>query len=174
MTSNVRTPQRCRMLPLLGLCLLPRICLATSPPVVEERAEHIGAGVIIGEPTGLSAIMKTSEPHAFDAALAWSLPDQRLHIHADYLVTLMTYEDWEYPNMRFPISVGVGARLRLGWNDGSNDTSPVFGVRVPFNLALLPRDFPLDVFIELVPVVGLYPATRLDLDAALGVRYYFR
>jgi hypothetical protein len=32
---------------------------------------------------------------------------------------------------------------------------------------------PLDFFLEVVPTLELIPATYLDLDVALGVRYWF-
>ncbi len=46
----------------------------------------LGVGMILGEPTGLSAKMWTGKMTAFDAAAAWSFGDEgALHLHADML-----------------------------------------------------------------------------------------
>lgn len=148
---------------------------AAQLPPVEPRPDTWGAGVILGEPTGLSAIWQRSDSHALATALAWSLPDDHLHVHADYLYTLTRFRDPELQEVAFPVSMGVGARVRTGGDEGWGDDFGVsLGVRVPFNLSMMPDRVPLDVFLELVPVVGLLPATDLDLDAAVGIRFYFR
>ena len=47
------------------------------------------------------------------------------------------------------------------------------GIRFPVGSAYLIDGAPVDVFFELVPTLDLVPATSVDLDFALGARYWF-
>jgi hypothetical protein len=47
-------------------------------------------------------------------------------------------------------------------------------VRIPLGLSWVAAKAPLDVFLELAPVLDLAPGTDLDLDAAIGVRFWLR
>jgi hypothetical protein len=83
---------------------------------------------------------------------------------------------------KFLVHYGPGLRLR-SWSNGrywyrgryyDNGSSRVsLGVRVPVGLTYLIDEAPVDIFLEVVPTMDLLPGTYLDLDAALGVRYYF-
>ena len=47
------------------------------------------------------------------------------------------------------------------------------GVRFPVGIAYLFDGAPVDVFLEVVPTLNLIPDTDVDLDAAIGARYWF-
>jgi hypothetical protein len=65
-------------------------------------------------------------------------------------------------------------RLRLGDADKRGDDSVLgLGARVPVGITCLPRDLRLDAFLELVPILDLYPETIVRLDAGIGGRIYF-
>ena len=122
----------------------------------------LGIGLILGEPTGLSAKMWTGQSTAFDAAAAWSFGDEgALHLHAD-----MLFHNFGLINESFPIYYGIGARVKLA-------DDPNIGVRVPIGIAYQVSGPPLDIFIELVPVLDLAPDTSFGFNGALGVRYFF-
>ncbi len=125
-----------------------------------------GLGIIVGEPTGLSGKYYLSESHAIDGAVAWSFKkDAALHIHADYL-----YHDNTFFNVkqgRLPVYVGIGGRIKL------QDKSRI-GVRIPVGMAYEFAKAPVDVFVEIVPLLDLIPDTQFDFNGAIGVRYYFR
>lgn len=131
--------------------------------------QGLGLGLVIGEPTGFTGAWRGGR-HTLDAAAAWSLPDDRLHLHGDYLFVVYTAQDPLVPEVAFPLYVGAGGRVRLGWSESGS----TLGVRVPLGVSVVPRslDLPLDAFLELAPVVGLLPETTLDFDAAIGVRVY--
>jgi hypothetical protein len=135
----------------------------------------LGLGVIVGEPTGLSGIRRMESGNAIDGAVAWSIPDARLHLHADFLHEFLTFSDPTWPGVLMPLYLGLGARFRLGFDASDADAprSSVLGVRVPVGFSVIPDEYPLDAFIEVAPTVGLWPATRLDLDAGFGVRFFF-
>lgn len=129
----------------------------------EDKA--FGAGVILGEPTGLSAKAWTSQQNAVDFGLAYSFRGRGyFHIHADYL--------WHFPRViqsteQIPLFAGIGGRLAVG-REGR------FGIRLPVGIAFLLRSAPIEFFLELAPIVDLAPATELSGNGGVGVRYYFR
>jgi hypothetical protein len=131
-----------------------------------------GLGVIIGEPTGISAKLWTSQTNALDFGLGWSAFDNgrnnggsRVHFHMDYL--------WHsfnaiHSSERFPIYYGFGGRFNSGgFNEGS------FAIRGVLGIAWLPKSTPLDIFLEVVPSLELTPASGFAMDAAIGARYFF-
>ena len=129
------------------------------------QSKGIGLGLIVGEPTGISFKYWTGSTTAFDAALAWSFSDEgAFHIHGDYIFhnfTLITI-----PEGKLPFYYGIGARIKT-----ANDTK--LGVRVPLGLAYLFNSAPIDIFLEIVPILDLTPKTDFAINAALGARYYF-
>lgn len=153
------------------------IVLALAKPVAAQ--DHgFGLGIVLGEPTGLSAKLWTSRINAFDFGLGVGLGGDRIkykgvydnsgrvHFHMDYL--------WHSFNAissteRFPLYYGFGGRFNTG---GGYDGS--FGVRGVVGIAWLPRSTPIDVFFELVPVFQVTPLTGLGIDAGLGIRYFFQ
>ncbi len=137
-----------------------------------------GLGVIVGEPTGLSAKLWTSEKNAFDFGLGWSLGGDRIskydgsynggsrvHFHMDYLWHSF---DAISSTERFPLYYGIGGRINTG--AGYNSSTAVRGV---LGIAWLPHDTPIDVFIEIVPSLQLSSSTGFAIDAGLGARYFF-
>ncbi len=145
---------------------------------VNAQDHGFGLGFMIGEPTGLSAKLWTSRENAFDFGLGWSIGGDRIsdhyrisygsriHFHMDYL--------WHSfsairSSERFPLFYGIGGRLNSG---GGYDNS--FGIRGVFGIAWLPHSTPLDVFLEVVPVLQLIRSSEFGLDAALGARFYFQ
>ena len=76
---------------------------------------------------------------------------------------------------KFPVYAGVGGRLKLKEENrgkGRNDSDVLLGVRVPFGISYLFADMPIDLFFEIVPILDLVPDTDLDLNAAIGARFY--
>jgi len=122
----------------------------------------LGVGVILGEPTGLSTKIWTGQNTAFDAAAAWSFGDEgALHLHAD-----MLFHNFGLINETLPVYYGIGARVKLA-------DDPNIGVRVPLGIAYQLSGAPLDIFLELVPILDLAPDTSFGFNGALGVRYFF-
>lgn len=167
---------------LLSLALLSSPALAQDaqvPPsnvVVEPEPpgtgpSELGLGVILGSPTGLSLGYRPGgQDNIVNAGFAWNIPQQRVHAHVDYLRTVYVVTDPNAPTLTFPINVGVGARFHSWDNNGNGAT---VGVRVPVQFTMVPMHQPFDVFLELVPVLNLYPETKARLDGALGARYFF-
>lgn len=131
---------------------------------IKAQDSGLGAGIIIGEPTGLSAKVWFSDIDALDAGLAWSISHNWIHLHADYLrhsFDLIPVEEGQ-----LPLYYGVGARIGLG-------TSIFVGARLPVGLDYFFEGLPLDIFIEIVPGLALLPDTRFDIGGGIGIRYWF-
>ena len=114
----------------ITLCL----SLAVQGSVAQER--KFGLGLIIGEPTGISAKLWTSNENAFDFGLGWSVGGNRIgkydgsynggsrvHFHMDYL-----WHSFEavHSTERFPLYYGIGGRINTG--AGYNSSVAVRGV----------------------------------------------
>lgn len=132
---------------------------------INAQSSGIGVGLIVGEPTGISGKYWTGSTIAFDAGLAWSFIDENaFQIHADYIfhnMRLITISDG-----KLPFYYGIGARLKTA-------TDVQLGVRVPLGLAYLFQNVPIDIFIEVVPILDLIPKTDFQISIALGARYFF-
>jgi len=152
---------------LVALCML---LLTVQESSGQDR--KFGLGVMLGEPTGLSAKLWTSNNNALAFGLGWSAYHHRhdnrgtrIHVHMDYL---WHSHDKIQSSEPFVIHYGVGARFKdRGGDSGSLAIRGVGGVN------WLPRNTPIDVFLELAPSLELTPSTGFGLDAALGARYYF-
>lgn len=155
-----------------AMCLF----LVAQASMAQER--KFGLGVILGEPTGISAKLWTSHDNAFDFGLGWSIGGDRIgrydgnynggsrvHFHMDYL-----WHAWDaiHSEERFPLYYGIGGRVNTG--AGYNSSVAVRGV---LGIAWIPRETPIDVFLELVPSLQLTSSTGFGIDAGLGARYFF-
>lgn len=124
-----------------------------------------GLGVIVGEPTGVSAKIWMSDRSAVDMGAAWSFSDEAaLHLHADFL--LHNFDLISVENGRLPIHFGIGGRVKF------EDDSKI-GIRIPVGLTYIFDGAPVDIFVEAVPIVDLAPDTEFDVNAAIGARFYF-
>ncbi len=145
---------------------------------VNGQSRKFGLGAIVGEPTGLSAKLWLSNENALAFGLGWSVEGYRVdgydadysqvtrtHIHVDYL--------WHSfyalsSNGQFPLYYGIGGRINTG-----PEYSGTFAVRGVLGIEWLPRQTPLDIFIEVVPTLQLVNSTGFGFDAGIGARFFF-
>ncbi|HNY78274.1 MAG: hypothetical protein RBS72_20205 [Sedimentisphaerales bacterium] len=134
----------------------------------------LGVGVIVGEPTGLSVKCWLDGERAIDGAAGWSFSGKdSFHLHADYLVH--RFDLFQNPEDAQGLAgtafyYGVGARLK----DKDRDGDTAFGIRIPLGITHLFAETPFDLFAEIVPLVDLTPDVDLDLNVAVGLRFYFK
>jgi hypothetical protein len=134
-------------------------------PHANGQEYGFGAGIILGEPTGISLKYWTKPTNAWDAGVAWGFGREgAFHLHADYL--------WHKYNLirvdkgRLPLYYGGGARILFA--DRSH-----FGIRGVVGLDYQFSGVPLDAFLEIAPVFDLVPATELNFNGGIGIRYFF-
>ena len=138
------------------------IFLAISLSVTYAQ-KNFGIGIIAGDPTGLSAKLYTGSNNAFDFAAAWSFKGSgHLLLQADYV--------WHSSLSRtssgmFALYYGIGGRIIF-----SDD--PNVGVRIPVGIDYIFSNAPVDIFLEVVPVLDLIPSTDFDLNGGIGVRFW--
>lgn len=160
--------------------LLSTICLfvlaLNIDTVNAQQSENkVGLGLMVGEPTGISFKTWTSQNTAFDAGLAWSVGRfDAVRIHADYLWHDFGILGDEINKGQLPVYYGIGGRI-IFTDDypDPGDNNAVLGARVPVGVNYLLEDSPVGFFFEVAPIVNIIPETDFDVDAALGVRYYF-
>lgn len=146
--------------------LLTLVCLLAAglTPAAAQNSGAIGAGVIIGNPNGLTGKFWLSEGQALDLGLGFS---DNVSIYGDYL-----WHSWSvFPQPaegKLPGYLGLGVQIG---DSSRHDTG--LGLRAVAGIAYwLPRN-PVEIFLEVVPVLQLSEDSGLHLNAGLGVRYYF-
>jgi hypothetical protein len=138
---------------------------------VISQDRGLGLGIIAGEPTGISLKNWQSRSTAIDGALAWSfVGNDYFQFHGNYLSH--NFSLLEVEKGQLPFYYGIGGRIKFVNGDDKDDKTRL-GVRIPLGLAYLFEKVTLDIFVEAVPVLDLVPETNFDLNAALGIRYFF-
>lgn len=143
--------------------LLAFACLViTASPSRAQKTGDFGAGVILGDPTGITGKYWVGERQAVDAGIGFNGEPV---MYVDYL-----WHSWTVvPQPRegkMPVYLGLGAQVR-------DPDSVEFGIRAVAGIAYwLPRH-PVEIFVEIVPILRLTPHASVGLDAGIGLRYYF-
>ncbi len=146
--------------------LLASFLLLALPASRASAQGGFGLGIILGEPTGISAKAWLTRTTALDFAAAWSFVDEpAFHIHGDYL--RHNYDLFPVERGRLPLYYGLGARLKFLEHDSE------IGVRVPVGLEYLFESNRVGLFVELVPLLDLAPDTDFTINSSIGARYYF-
>ena len=131
-----------------------------------SQSKGFGLGIILGEPTGISAKYWTTSTTAFDFGLGYSFEkNSRMHLHADYLFHV---NNLFQTNENIQFYYGPGARLRLVDVGDSR-----LGFRFDVGLVWIPRNAPIDVFLEVAPLLDIIPETDFSFNGGLGVRFFF-
>lgn len=142
--------------------LVPAALLILMPVGAAAQAAGTGLGIVLGEPTGLTARF-VKGGNNFQIHAAWSFSGEAaLQLNGDYLRSGRL--DTE-PTM--PFYVGLGLRAKFA-------DEARLGVRVPLGINHFFQQDPFEIFAEIVPILDLAPDTELDLNGAVGVRYYFK
>lgn len=154
---------------LLGLVLLVVSVGSWAVPVAAAGSADTGTwelGVILGEPTGLSAKYWMSRANALDFGAAWSFEGEgNLHLHCDYLYH--NYEIFKVEEGSLPLYFGIGGRVRF------EDEDSRLGLRLVLGLEYLVAAYPMSVFFEVAPIVDIAPETEASINGGLGIRYVF-
>jgi hypothetical protein len=130
-------------------------------------------GVILGEPTGLSAKYWTTPNTAIDFGAAWSFEkDGNFHLHCDYLYH--NFDIFKVDEGSLPLYFGIGGRVRFEDDDPLDEHSGTrVGLRMVLGLEYLVAQYPMSVFFEIAPIVDLAPKTEGSMNGGLGIRYVF-
>lgn len=150
-------------------CILLLLLLATVasslPGTAQDRG--FGLGVILGEPTGISFKGWTGGSTAIDGGVAWSfVRGSSFHVHVDYL--LHSFDAIKATDTKVPLYYGVGGRIKTADKEDAK-----VGIRGVIGIAYFIPNAPVDIFLEVAPVLDVTPATEVVVNAGLGARYFF-
>jgi hypothetical protein len=162
---------RARRMAMRRIGILAALLVAFAAGSATAQGNGVGLGVIIGEPTGLSMKFWQSRTTAVDLAAAWSFADDdAFHLHGDVL--FHKFGLIKVDKGRLPLYFGIGGRVKF--LDEGNDDDVSVGIRIPVGLAyLFGGGTPLDIFVEVVPILDLTPDSDVTLNASFGLRYWF-
>ena len=153
-----------------------------------EANKTFGLGLELGEPTGLNGKYFVSKSGALDFGVGWI--DQHyyygdgLHLYADYLwhpASLVSTEAFE-----LPFYIGAGLRywdFNYCYQGLCDYGGSAIGIRIPFGISFDFNNAPLDIFLQLVPVIdflnGDYYNRYRDrehfgVDLSAGIRFWFK
>lgn len=128
----------------------------------QNRHSNTELGIILGEPTGISAKFWQSDRTAISGAAAWSFGrHESVHLHADY--TIHNWLDVEEGSMA--LYYGLGARTVLANNSR-------LGARIPVGLQYILPSTRLGLFFEVAPTFDLIPETKFGVNGGLGIRVF--
>lgn len=153
-----------------------------------EANKTFGLGLELGEPTGLSGKYFLSEAGALDfgigAIYSHYYYGDGIHLYGDFLyhpTSLVSAAAFE-----LPLYIGGGLRF---WDfdycvgDVCDFGGSAIGIRVPIGVSFDFNNVPLDIFIQLVPVLDFISGdyydryrdrTHLGIDLSAGIRYWFK
>ena len=144
------------------LLVLVGMLMAVGNPLWAQKAGDFGTGIIFGNPTGGTAKFWLDNNRALDASVGFNTS---LALYGDYL-----WNNWKVlpqpAGGKLPVYLGLGAQVM--------PSSPhEFGLRAVAGIAYwLPRN-PIEIFLELVPILRFSQGDSVYLNASVGLRYYF-
>jgi len=152
---------------LIAATLIAGLCMS----VAVAEPSGMGLGLIMGEPTGLTAKVWTSSHVAFDAAVGYSFwrNGQAIQVHGDML--WHTRSLIQSADGFLPLYIGIGVRAKMADEPDYPDLR--VGIRIPFGLEYVFTRVPVGLFLELVPIIDLSPESDWGGNSAIGFRYYF-
>ncbi|HVZ81234.1 MAG TPA: hypothetical protein VHE12_10645 [bacterium] len=152
----------------LGVVLVPAFSKGDSSYRPTRDGGNFGIGLEVGEPGnwGITGKVWIDHENAFQGAV--KLPSGEAILQLDYL-----WHDFDLIHMKdtdgeWPFYVGVGGDL------GLNDPV-VLGARVPVGMSYIfdKKNVPVDIYLQLVPVLWLTDRTDFRIYGELGAHYYF-
>ena len=129
-----------------------------------DRPGGLGLGVVVGDPTGFTGKYWMTPVHALDFGIGGDEGDFQLY--GDYL-----WHGWRaFPQ---PSRGQLAAYLGLGAGvQTAHDT--ILNLRTVAGVSYWFDTYPVEVFFELVPTFRITPDSGGELNAGLGLRYYFK
>jgi hypothetical protein len=136
--------------------------LAIGQAQAFPQAVKYGVGIVLFEPSGLSAKAWLGRSGAVAAAIGWSVEEGHyLQLQADYL--FFDQRLARDRNLSLHLYLGAGGQFIFRDEDGA-------WLRFPLGLDFLLQKSPLDFFFELAPSFNF---SNLRISGAVGFRYIF-
>jgi hypothetical protein len=149
---------------LLIPCMLVILSFTSSSALALGSGREFGAGIVLGEPSGVLGQFFMTRKALLDVTAAWSF-DKWFMITTDYQV----YNNIANAPIEWLWYYGGGAYVALPENEQG-----ILGVRVPLGISYsFPHSF-IDVWAEIDPALRLLPDTTPDLQGGIGVTLWLK
>ena len=151
----------------------------TQPDFAQgPRGRTFGFGIILGDPTGGTIKFWFNNENALAASIGGSYFGAP-RIGADYL--------WHFDAFNSAIVkmyAGPGVAIGVGEGNGywyKHDEGKFFfrrtgetgiAIRGIFGINIIPRRTPIEIFLEVGPLIGITPAFGTAIDVGIGIRFY--
>lgn len=119
---------------------------------------------MLGVPFGVTAKYWTNARDAVQAAFGVS--DGNADFHVDALRHFDAVLPRSKEGGRIPLYAGLGVKLK-------SENRTFFGLRFVGGLACFLRNRPIELFMEVAPVLRLAPDEGAAVDGGVGARWYF-
>ncbi len=165
----------------LNIALLILIIILMSAPALKSFApmgRSFGLGIMLGEPSGLTAKIWTQKNNAWTISVGNSYMGN-LRVGVDYLFHFNSFNS-NIVNLYAGPGVAVGFGESGGWLYSKNNqrwykegSDIGVGVRGVLGINIVPRNSPIEIFGEIGLMVGALPNTYANFEGSIGFRYYF-
>ncbi|MDA3844730.1 MAG: hypothetical protein PF588_10230 [Candidatus Kapabacteria bacterium] len=142
------------------------------------KGKDFGFGLILGDPSGGTIKYWTNNENAFDFYIGSSYFGN-IRIGGDYLWHFDAFNSRAVKMYAgLGLAVGIGNGQGLWYKEDKHkfyyweDDELGFGARGIFGINFIPRNTPLEIFFELGPMMGISPNYGVNMDAAIGIRFY--
>jgi hypothetical protein len=159
------------------------VLLAGTPALADDDAAGekgrpaekgtLGIGIILGEPTGITAKLYLKDDQAIQASAGAAFVANGLQVNGDYVFHPWILQDKD--TFVLPVYIGPGVRF-IDYSGGSQSSSHfAAGLRVVGGMLFDFKNVPLDAFVEVAGVLeyDFSKGAGVGLNLGAGVRYYF-
>ncbi|MFC2061501.1 hypothetical protein ACFLUV_03220 [Elusimicrobiota bacterium] len=149
--------------------LLIITCVYYAGAGIKEKA--VGPGICLGEPTGFSFKMWTGDEGAIDGLIGWSLrKGNRLFIRVNFL--RHRFSEFKVKSGKLPFYYGIGTNFRET-EDEDGDNENRIGINGLAGISYILKNHPIELYVEMGPVIDIIPQLEVTAIGGIGVRYYF-
>ena len=148
-----------------------------APPAEKESRPAdkgtLGIGIVVGEPTGITAKLYLKDDQAIQAAVGPSFFGGGIELHGEYVWHPWILQDRD--SFVLPVYLGPGVRF-IDYYGGRGGTSTfATGVRGVIGMLFDFKEVPLDVFLEVAGVLeyDFTDGAGVGGNIGAGIRYYF-
>ncbi len=131
----------------------------------QAQESGFGLGVVIGAPTGIGVKVWMGKEKAICGIAGWSLEEWKyVHLQGDYV--FHNFNIFKLEEGKLPVYYGIGGRIVI-------QDKVRLGIRIPAGMDYLLPKAPLDIFLELAPLLYIMPETKFYLNGSIGIRFFF-
>jgi hypothetical protein len=123
----------------------------------------LGIGIEFGLSNGLDLKTWVSDDSALQFDLNWGW-GWGIGFGAAYLIH--NFDIIEMTDSKVPLYFGIKGAVGFGGN------AVGVAILVPLGIAWIPREYPIDVFLQIEPGLELFPATGFAYGGGIGIRYW--